>query len=75
MRAAGNAGGGENFSAPNETQILVSEEFLFLLNLKYFEKSIAMNPAFDNFTAPRRPVRNAGQHVCEPITDSQQGQD
>jgi len=55
MRAAGNAGGGENFLASDETQILVSEEFLFLLNLKYFEKSIAMNPAFDNFTAPRRP--------------------
>jgi len=29
--------------------------FYFPTNLKYFEKSIAINLVFDNFTAPRRP--------------------
>jgi hypothetical protein len=42
---------------------------------KKVEKSIAINPASDNFTAPRRLQGWPDSIVCEPITDSQQGQD
>jgi hypothetical protein len=42
---------------------------------KKFKKGIAFIFRFDIFPAPRRSGRAAGQHVCGPITDSQQGQD